>query len=409
MDTIVKTGKLKVNWSWVLKMAWKDSRRNRARLFIFILSIALGIGALVGINSFKTTLVDEINDQAKELLGADMAFEGQSKSFTEEVLLLADSIPGNKSYESSFASMVFFPRTDGTRLVNVRALKGGYPYYGEIETTPVAAAEKFKTGRFALVDESVMLQYNVDVGDSVKVGNTLFEIVGELHKVPGQTEIGTTVAPIVYIPLDYLGGTGLEKKGSRIQQTVYFEMPDKVLVDEVSELHKDPLDKMGVDLDTVADRKRDAGRAFGDLADFLNLVAFVALLLGCIGVSSSVYVYIKEKIKTVAILRCLGASSNQVFYIFLFQIAIFGIIGSLLGACIGVLLQSYLPSLLEDFIPVKITSAISWSSVAQGILLGLFISILFTLLPLLRIKTVTPLGVIRNVVNQAGNGKLLTI
>lgn len=404
MDTIVKPGKLSESWSWVLKMAWKDSRRNRARLFIFILSIALGIGALVGINSFKTTLVDEIDSQAKELLGADMAIGGQSKSFVEDAYKMTDSIPGEKSYESSFASMVFFPRTDGTRLVNVRSLKGGYPYYGKIETEPVEAAEKFKTGQYALVDESVMLQYNVQVGDQVKVGNTLFEIVGKLQKVPGQTEIGTTVAPIVYIPLDYLGGTGLMKKGSRIQQTVFFKIPDQELVEEMNQKYGGPLDKMGIYIETVEDRKRDAGRAFGDLADFLNLVAFVALLLGCIGVSSSVYVYIKEKIKTVAVLRCLGASSNQVFFIFLFQIALFGIIGSLLGASFGVMLQSYLPSLLKDFIPVQITSAISWISVGQGIMLGLFISVLFTLLPLLKIRKITPLGVIRDAVNQTSSG-----
>ena len=409
MDTIVKPGKLKVSWSWVLKMAWKDSRKNRARLFIFILSIALGIGALVGINSFKTTLVDEINAQAKELLGADMAIGGQSKSFNEQAYQMTDSIPGEKSYESSFASMVFFPQTDGTRLVNVRSLKGGYPYYGKIETEPADAAEKFKTGQYALVDESVMLQYNVQVGDQVKVGNTLFEIVGKLQKVPGQTEIGATVAPIVYIPLDYLGGTGLMKKGSRIQQTVFFKIPDAELVEEMNQKYGGPLDKLGIYIETVEDRKRDAGRAFGDLADFLNLVAFVALLLGCIGVSSSVYVYIKEKIKTVAVLRCLGASSNQVFFIFLFQIALFGVIGSLLGASFGVLLQSYLPSLLKDFIPVQITSAISWISVAQGIMLGLFISILFTLLPLLKIRTITPLGVIRDVVSNKGDGKALPI
>jgi len=409
LDTIVKPGKVSESWGWVLRMAWKDSRKNRARLFIFILSIALGIGALVGINSFKTTLVEEIDNQAKELLGADMAIGGQSKSFTEKAYLMADSIPGERSYESSFASMIYFPRTDGTRLVNVRSLKGEYPYYGVFETEPVEAADKFKTGQYALVDESVMLQYNVQVGDQVKVGETKFEIVGKLKKVPGQTEIGTTVAPIVYIPLDYLGGTGLMKKGSRIQQTVYFKIEDQEVVEEMNQKFGGPLDKMGIYIETLEDRKRDAGRAFGDLADFLNLVAFVALLLGCIGVSSSVFVYIKEKIKTVAILRCLGASSNQVFFIFLFQIALFGIIGSLLGAFFGVVIQSYLPTLLEDFIPVSITSAISWTSVFQGILLGLFISVLFTLLPLLRIRKITPLGVIRDAVNQTSSGRTLAI
>ncbi len=408
MDTIVKPGRLNESWRWVIKMAWKDSRRNRTRLFIFILSIALGIAALVGINSFKSSLVSEINNQAKELLGADLAIGGQSKSFTEEAYKFTSDIPGEKSYESSFASMIYFPRTDGTRLMNVKSLKGAYPYYGIIETDPPEAADQFKKGQFALVDESVMLQYNVAVGDDVKVGETLFNIVGKLKKVPGQTEIGTTVAPVVYIPLDYLGGTGLMKKGSRINQTVYYKIDDPNEVAETDEGFRKELDEMGIYLETVEDRKRDTGRAFSDLADFLNLVAFVALLLGCIGVSSSVFVYIKEKIKTVAILRCLGASSNQVFFIFLSQIAIFGLIGAVIGAAIGVFIQGYLPVLLQDFIPVEVNSAISWVSILQGVFLGLFISILFTLLPLLKVRKVAPLGVIREIVSKKSDSWMLS-
>ncbi|MEL7146365.1 MAG: FtsX-like permease family protein, partial [Bacteroidota bacterium] len=409
MDNIVKPGKVNESWRWVVKMAWQDSRKNRARLFIFILSIALGIGALVGINSFKVTLVDEINDQAKELLGADLALGGQLKNFQKGGFEISSELPGESSFETSFASMVFFPRTDGTRLVNVRALKGAYPYYGRIETAPAEADSLFRTGQYALVDESVMLQFNVDVGDQVKVGEVLFEIVGKIQKVPGQTEIGTTVAPIVYIPYEYLLQTELDQKGSRIQMTIYHKIEGEELVKELKDKYSDNLDKIGIYMESVEDRKRDAGRAFGDLAEFLNLVAFVALLLGCIGVSSSVFVYVKEKIKTVAILRCLGASANQVFFIFMVQILMFGLLGSLMGASAGVIIQSYLPTLLEDFIPVSITSEVSWISVFQGIALGIFISMLFTLLPLFRIRKVTPMGVIREVVAQAKGGNTLRI
>ena len=246
MDNIVKPGKVQESWRWVIKMAWQDSRKNRARLFIFILSIALGIGALVGINSFKVTLVDEINDQAKELLGADIAISGQMKNFQNSTYGSTDTFSSVSSMEISFASMVFFPRTDGTRLVNVKALVGDYPYYGKFETSPTAADSIFRTGQYALVDESVMLQYDVEVGDQVKVGEVLFEIAGKLQKVPGQTAVFTSVAPIVYIPMKYFQETKLLQKGSRIQRTDYYQLTGEATPAGLKQKYEADLDRKSV-------------------------------------------------------------------------------------------------------------------------------------------------------------------
>ncbi len=374
-------------------MAWRDSRKNRGRLFIFILSIVLGISALVGINSFKSSLLSEIDNQAKTLLGADLKVSSNKPLDVGSTKTTLDSIGTEMSMESSFASMVYFPKTDGTRLVQVRALEGEYPYYGSFETEPADAAGKFRQNQTALVDEGVMSQFNVEVGDDVKVGTSEFRIVGKLKKVPGQTEISTTVAPIVYIPLRYLKETGLLKKGSRINYSAYFKLESDSL--ELAESYREPIQNKGLNFETVQDRKESTGQAFSNLSDFLNLVAFVALLLGCIGVSSSVYVYIREKMKIVAILRCLGAQINQVFLIFLTQIAFFGLLGSIVGSFLGMALQAYLPVLFKGFLPLEVSTTISWLSVGQGILLGLLISILFTLIPLLKIRGVSPLSVIR--------------
>ncbi len=393
LDTRLKPQPTKYSKTWLFKMAIRDSRKNKVRLFIFVLSIVLGISALVGINSFKESLLTQIDDQAKELLGADLEIRS-NKPLSENISVATmDSIGTERSYESRFASMIYFPRTDGTRLVQVRALEGEYPYYGKMETEPENAASYFKSGPYALVDGSVMTQFNVELGDSVKVGVLKFKIVGILNGVPGQTQIATTVAPIVYIPMRYLSETGLLKKGSRINYSAFFKIPSDSLEQALS--FKEPIENNGLDVDTVDERKRDTGEAFENLTNFLNLVAFVALLLGCIGVSSSVFVYIKEKMKTVAILRCLGAQVNQVFFIFLIQIALFGFIGSLVGSLLGVILQSFLPMLLKDFIPLDVNTSISWISIVQGVLLGIIISVLFTLIPLLKVRGISPLTVIR--------------
>ncbi|HXL57791.1 MAG TPA: FtsX-like permease family protein, partial [Chitinophagaceae bacterium] len=161
------------------------------------------------------------------------------------------------------------------------------------------------------------------------------------------------------------------------------------------------LDREGLDYETVASRKRNTGRAFEDFTQFLTLISFIALLLGCIGVASSVHVYIREKLSSIAILRCLGANGSQAFLIYLIQITAIGLLGSVIGAALGTLVQQVLPAVLEDLLPIELSTTISWSSVGQGILLGIFISILFGLLPLVSIRKISPLNTLRLSVEPA--------
>jgi putative ABC transport system permease protein len=394
MDSKISINRPEYSKSWLWKMAWRDSRRSRSRLFLFTSSIILGITALVAINSFKASLFSAINDQAKGLLGADLVVRS-SQPFTEDYLPLLDSIGTERSSECYFASMIYFPRSQGTRLVQVRALEGEFPYYGAIETDPIEAARSFRGKKQALVDQTLMLQFGVEIGDEVKVGTESFEIVGRLQKIPGQTGITTTVAPVVYIPYEYVEQTGLLQKGSRINYMEYFRFDDEAYVKTVEETYEKRFDQLGWRYDTVEEQKEDTGRAFKDLTGFLNLVAFVALLLGCIGVASAVHIYIKEKITSVAVIRCLGGTSIQAFFIFLIQIASIGLLGGIIGSVLGSVLQMYLPGVLKDFLPVTVDFALSWSAILQGIALGLSISVLFALPPLLRIRKVAPLQAIR--------------
>lgn len=132
------------NLNWLLKMAWRDSRRNRSRLFLFMSSIVLGIAALVAINSFGDNLTAQINSEAKELLGADVELESRSP-FPDSLYQFLQNENLELSEERAFASMVYFPKNGGTRLINVRAVEANYPFYGTIETTPFESAENYNT------------------------------------------------------------------------------------------------------------------------------------------------------------------------------------------------------------------------------------------------------------------------
>lgn len=383
-----------LNFSWLMLMAWRDSRRTRSRLFLFISSIILGIAALVAIYSFEYNLRQDIDSQAKGLLGADMVIE-TNKAVKTDILPVLMALGTERSEERTFASMIYFPKSQGTRLVNVRALKGSYPYYGNIETTPANAGRSFREARQALVDKTLMLQFDSNVGDSIKVGEVTFIIAGVLNKAPGQTGFSASVAPVVYIPLQYLEQTGLSQKGSRINYNFYYKFAENIDVDVLAEKLEPRLEKADMEAETIESRKENTGRSFKDMTEFLALVGFVALLLGCIGVASAIHIYIREKINTIAVLRCLGASSKQAFLIYLIQIVGIGLIGSVIGAVLGTLIQQVLPFVLKDFLPVEITVAVSWAAIVQGLLLGLIISILFALLPLVSVRDISPLNTLR--------------
>lgn len=386
-------------------MAWRDSRRSRSKLLLFSTSIVIGIAALVGINSFKENLNDEISLQAKSLLGADL--EVYSKQpWTEEQQLYIDSIDSKPSSQVRFASMIYFPSSEGTRLAQVRALEGEYPYYGAIEAEPEIAVKEFYKGKYALVDEKLLIQFTVSVGDDIKIGNSTFKILGQLKSVPGQSGIGSAISPIVYIPLDQLETTGLIQKGSRATHSYFYKFKSQKQFKKKLEGIKTRLDELSIGYDTVKKRKKNTSKAFGNMAVFLNMTAFIALLLGSIGVSGAVFIYLKEKNKSVATLRCLGLKGSHAFLIFFYQVMVMGFIGSLLGCLVGIGIQFYLPQLVQDILPLAFETRIYWSVAAQGLVLGMVITLLFSLLPLISLVQISPLVSIRESFEQNSKTKV---
>jgi putative ABC transport system permease protein len=383
-----------LNFSWLVKMAWRDSRRNRSRLMLFVSSIILGIAAMVAIYSLGDNMSAEVDRQAASLLGADLQI-GTSKQVSPAIQKMVDSLGDRRSEQRMFPSMIYFTKSNKTRLVQVRALRGEFPYYGILETVPAEAGKAFRNGQAALVDQTMMLQYGAAVGDTVKVGNVSFVIAGTLINAPGQTGLSASVAPPVYIPLQYLEQTGLAQKGSRIVTQFFFKFDKPVNMEQLIDKIEPRLDIEGMSYESVETQKQNTARSLQDLTNFLSLVSFIALLLGCVGVASAINIYVKEKIRSVAILRCLGAKGSQAFLIYLVQIVAVGFLGSLAGAALGTIIQQFLPIAFKDFLPMKVTAEISWSAIGQGLLLGIVISFLFALSPLVSIRKISPLNTLR--------------
>ncbi|MFN0176147.1 MAG: ABC transporter permease [Saprospiraceae bacterium] len=381
--------------SFILKMAWRDSRRNRARLVLFISAITVGIAALTAVRSFSVNLMGDIDREAKTLLGADLLLDANQPA-PDSILAKIEQPGVEKAKVLNFMSMIRFPNGGGTRLSLIRSLEGNYPFYGKWKTEPENAWQTFRTGKTALVDHALMLQFGIKPGDSIQIGNVTFRIEGDLLSSPGRAGIASSIAPIVFIPAQWLDSTGLVQRGSRIDYQYFYKMPVTADPDALIKPLEKTLEKANLDWDTVQSRKQSIGAAFGNFGTFLNLVGFIALLLGCIGVAGAVHIYIKDKLPTVAILRCLGASGRKAFYVYLLQVAGIGLLGAIVGAVAGSLIQKLLPVLVKDLLPIEnVSTAFSYSALFQGVALGLIVAVLFALLPLSGILKTSPLRTLR--------------
>ena len=381
-------------FSFLLKTAYRDSRRNRAKLALFMSSIILGVAALVAINSFNYNLRKEINREAATLLGADLAASG-NRPADPEILQILDSLPAEKAREMEMLSMSYIPKTDETQFIRLKAIEGNFPFYGKIKADPSSAAQSFRTGRSALVDESLMLQHGLIPGDSIKIGKIMFEIKGRLGGAIGSIGAVSSVAPAIYINIESLDSTGLIQPGSLINYAYYYKVPESFDVEKWKASRKILFRSESLRVETVEDRKENLNQAFSFLNYFLNLVAIVALLLGCIGVASSVMIYIKSKANSIALLRCLGMRPGQAFLVYFIQISILGLAGVIIGVLAGVILQSVLPLLLKDFLPVQVDISASPRAIIEGFFVGFTVTILFSLLPLVGIRKISPLRTLR--------------
>lgn len=384
---------------WLLKMAWRDGKASLKKLGLFMASIVLGIAAVVSIQSFSDNLKSNIALQSKALMGSDFKIDS-NKAPNEVVVSIMDSLGGYNAREINFPSMAAFPNKEGSKLVQVRGIEGGFPFYGELETEPAIAAQNYQSTQSALVDATVMLQLNLKVGDSIKIGAVTLPIAGALKSAPGTNSLFSTVAPPVVIPFQFIEASGLVQTGSRLDYEFYFVADQETDLAALNKAIGKRLDAEEADLDIHTSTSQRLGRRYDNFGRFLNLVAFIALLLGCVGIASAIHIYIKEKLRSVALLKCLGATKRQTFLIYLIQIAIVGFLGGVFGSVLGVVLQQLFPVLLEGLLPVDVEITLVPSAILMGILLGVFMSVLFALYPLMGTIYISPLQALRIQDNQ---------
>ena len=393
-------------WTWT--MAWRDSRRVRGRLLLFVSAMTVGVASLVAISSFGDNLESAVDGFARTMLGADFRVRSR-QPFPEETEALLErrligELGAEESRRISFTSMAFFPEGGDTALVQVRAIDGVYPFYGCFETDPPEAATGFQEGKRALVEATLLSRFEASVGDTVRVGSIDYTIAGALLKIPGDSSTTAIFGPRVYIPLAEVDASLLQR-GSRVSRYRYYRLDESVDADELRAELKGHAREHDLRLDTVITTQEWMERSMARLRGFLNLVGFVALLLGGLGVASAIHVYVRQKVGTVATLRCLGGRAGRVFAIYLVSSFCLGAIGALIGAALGIAAQGLLPLVFGDLIRLEVDVAVSWTAVAAGVAIGIAVAVAFALLPLLPLRRIPPLLALRATVEEKPPGR----
>ncbi|GHB96912.1 ABC transporter permease [Cerasicoccus arenae] len=380
--------------SFTLLTAWRDARSQHQRLLLCAISIVFGVAALVAINSFGDNLRATMDKKALTLLGSDLRFASRTP-FSTRAEVFFEQLGGEQSRETRFNSMALFPTTNDTRLVQIRSVDGGFPFYGEFETDPAGIDVAGASEPIAIVDPVLLALFELKPGDPMTIGQQTFTIAGAIVEVPGESAFAGLFAPRVYIPSEYLEATGLVGYGTIAFHRVDFKLPPGADADIIAANAKLLLDEERIQYNTVATKKKDLGQSLENLYRFFNLIGMIALLLGGVGVAGAVQAYLRGKLEAVAVLRCLGCSVGAACRVFLWQVLAVTFVGALIGALLGVIAQVWLPAVIGPLLPFEIESFVSWPRVFEGLGFGWLIAALFSLLPLLPLRRISPLRALR--------------
>ena len=384
-------------WRSIGGLAWRESRTARRRLLLYMSSISLGVAALVAIDSFASNVQGSIREQSRNLMGGDVAFTMNQK-FPEKSQALLDSIGKSGTPVATvvtFGSMVLAPRSGGTRLAQVRGVTANFPFYGDVVTEPAGMWPRLQQGANALVDPALLIALDAKVGDSLAVGYMRFAIIGTIIAVAGDPGLSAAIGPRVFIPDRYVAETQLLGFGSRASYEMLVKLPPLLKGEKWLAPFRARFQKDDVHVTTVEQRELSMTDSIKQLTSFLGIVGLIALLLGGIGVASGVNAFVMRKIDTVAVLRCVGATSGQVLAVYVVQAAVMGLLGAFIGVVLGVGIQFLLPMAIKDFLPVDVRVQLDWTAIGLGLAIGVWVALIFALRPLLALRRVSPLQALR--------------
>jgi putative ABC transport system permease protein len=384
---------------FVLRMMGRELRASWRRLLFFFVCVAIGVGAIVALRSVIQSVRGGLASEARAIVASDVLIS-TNRPWTEEVTQALNSRLSRGEVLARLdaietATMVRPEQGAATaRMVELRGVQAGFPFYGRIELQGKQTfSHDLLRGYGALVRPELLTQLGTSVGQRILIGGRPFTIRGVITREPGRRAGVFSFGSRVLIDYDDLRATELLAFGSRASYQIQLRVRDDAVEGLTRDLRRDFRDRF-VQARSYRSTEDDIGEDLMRAENYLSLVGFIMVVLGGIGVWSVTRVFVKQKIRSVAILKCVGATGGQVLATYVAQVLLLGLAGSLLGVVLAAVAIAAIPaSAVAAFNDVAY--GLTWSAAVQGVAVGLLVSLLFSLVPLLEVRRVKPLLLLR--------------
>ena len=383
------------NLGFVLTLAWRETRGAGRHFAYLIACITLGVGALVAVGSFASSLERTVGRSARALMGGDVEIRSSQPLSPAGQAVVTEMARGGVEVLPILELVAMSAAGERSQIVELKTVGAGYPFYGDLITEPAAPLGMLVGKGRALVHPSLLQKLGAAVGDHMKIGEADFVISGVIRQEPDRSVGVFSLGPRVMIAPEDLPGTNLVRPGSRVRHRVLFRVPAGTSAETFKDALAARLPDTAARITTYAKAQPGVRRFWDQLTVYLGLTGLVALMVGGIGVATSVRAFVRGKLDTIAVLKCLGAGWRQVLAAYLLQTVLLGLGGSLLGAALGTALQLALVPALSPLLPIPLEASMSLRSVLAGLAMGTGLTLLFALWPLLDIRRVPPALILR--------------
>jgi len=390
-----------VNLRLFLVMLRRELRGSGSRALFFIGCLAVGVAAIVLVAGLSDGVEQAIRLEGRPLLAADVSVRGR-RAISEDFDAVAERFPDVlRADTQEFATMTSVPVPAGeppgsSVMVELKAVSEGYPFYGELVVAPEAPLMDLLGADGAVVEPSLLAKLEVGVGETLLLGGSEFTVRGTVLSEPDRVNVAFATGPRVFLSQAGLTRAGLTTMGGRITHRALFKAPSAERTEAlVAWMNTAVEDNIWYSIETWSDGQPSMRRGLERTEIFLGLVALLSLLVGGVGVAQTIRAWLASRLDNIAVLRCLGMTPLEVTGLYLAQTVLLALIGSGAGALIGTAFLTAGPLLLEGLLPVEAIDPLQPAAIARGLVLGVGIALLFAALPLLRIRQVPPLRVIR--------------
>jgi putative ABC transport system permease protein len=389
---------------FVLRMAVRETRASLRRLLFFFICIAVGVAAIVALRSVIQSVRGVFGTEAKSLIAADVLittnrdWTAEARATIDRRLADAGAVERTEMVETPTMVRPADRSKAVAKMTELRAVQAAFPLYGSIDLQggqPYAPALLADHG--VLVRPELLTAIGVALGDQIVIGRATFTIRGLIVREPGRGMGEFSLGPRVIIAYDDLASTGLLGFGSRARRAMLVKMPEERTDLLVKTLREDFKDEF-INTRSFRSTEDQVGRDFDRAENYLSLVGLIIVILGGIAVSSVTRVFILQKIRSIAVLKCLGARSGQIISVYILQVMSLGLAGSLLGIALARGVLASIPLMLgaSTSILAQAHYGVSWSAALQGMAIGVLVSLLFSVVPLLQVRFIKPSLLLRD-------------